>query len=67
MKCSCCNRNLSDYESTLRHATDGTFLDICLKCLEGLNIPVRGRKDLDPSSEESYEDPPWDEDEDPPF
>jgi hypothetical protein len=46
MRCDCCGRNLSDYESTLRHAETKVFLDTCLKCLEDLDIPVKGRKDL---------------------
>lgn len=47
MKCSCCNRFLSDYESTLRHAITLEFLDTCNKCLEDLNIPAIGRPDLE--------------------
>ncbi len=46
MKCTCCDKNLSDYESTLRHAETGEFLDTCLKCLKGLGIPTKGRDDL---------------------
>lgn len=46
MRCVCCNRNLNDYESTLRHAEHGYFLDTCNKCLNGLGIPVVGRDDL---------------------
>lgn len=46
MRCVCCNRNLNDYESTLRHAETGAFLDTCLKCLDGLGIPTVGRDDL---------------------
>lgn len=46
MRCSCCNKNLSDYESTLRHAETGEFLDTCLRCLDGLDIPSIGREDL---------------------
>lgn len=46
MRCVCCNRNLNDYESTLRHAEYGHFLDTCNKCLNGLGIPVVGRDDL---------------------
>jgi hypothetical protein len=38
MRCQCCNRNLSDYESTLRHPTEGHYLDICTKCL--VDIPI---------------------------
>lgn len=46
MRCTCCNRNLSDYESTLRHAITREFLDTCNKCLDGLDIPTMGRPDL---------------------
>lgn len=46
MRCSCCNKALSDYESTLRHAESKQFLDTCLNCLEDIDIPVKGRKDL---------------------
>ena len=46
MRCYCCNRVLSDYEATLRHAETGAFLDTCLKCLKDLNIPTKGREDL---------------------
>jgi hypothetical protein len=46
MRCSCCDRNLNDYESTLRHAETHEFLDTCMKCLDGTNIPTIGREDL---------------------
>lgn len=46
MRCSCCNRALNDYESTLRHAETLEFLDTCMSCLDGLNIPTTGREDL---------------------
>lgn len=48
MRCVCCNRNLNDYESTLKKAETGEFLDTCLKCLDGLGINTIGRKDLSP-------------------
>ena len=48
MRCSCCNKNLSDYESTMRHAITGEFLDTCVRCLDGLDIPTQGREDLSP-------------------
>jgi hypothetical protein len=38
MRCLCCNRNLSDYESVLKHPETGHYLDICVKCL--VDIPV---------------------------
>lgn len=46
MRCQCCNNNLSDYESTARHAETGKFLDMCSRCLNEIGIPVNGRKDL---------------------
>jgi hypothetical protein len=46
MRCSCCNKALSDFESTLRHRHTGEFLDTCTKCLKGLSIPTKGRADL---------------------
>ena len=33
MKCTCCNKALSDYEATLRHAETKEFLDTCSECL----------------------------------
>lgn len=38
MRCYCCNRVLSDYESTLKSSKSGDYLDTCSKCLEGLGI-----------------------------
>lgn len=46
MRCLCCNRNLSDIESTRRHAETGEFLDICNKCIQDLDIPYLDRDDL---------------------
>lgn len=50
MRCSCCNRKLSDYETTLKHAVTGEYLDTCLDCLSEIAhdvpMPVKARKDL---------------------
>ena len=48
MTCTICNAALSDYESTIRHAITGKFLDICQNCVSsmGVDIPVHDRKDL---------------------
>lgn len=62
MRCDCCNRNLSDYEATLRHAVTNEFMNTCQKCLEGLDIPTRGRPDLNPF--ESIDDEDFDNVED---
>lgn len=50
MRCSCCDKNLTDYETTLKHAETGVYLDTCLDCLSDIAkevpMPVKGRKDL---------------------
>lgn len=65
MKCSCCDRFLNDFESTLKHAEYEHYLDTCMSCLEDLNIPYLGRDDLNPfdvsGDEDWYEEPPEDE------
>ena len=46
MRCQCCNKALNDYESTLKSAQTGAYLDTCMDCLEGLDIDTVGRSDL---------------------
>ena len=52
MRCFCCNKRLSDYETTLKHAVTGAYLDTCLGCLSEIAhdvpMPVKARKDLIP-------------------
>lgn len=52
MRCSCCNKRLSDYETTLKHAVTGSYFDTCLSCLSEIAhdvpMPVKARKDLIP-------------------
>lgn len=38
MRCQCCNKNLSDFESRLRHPVTNDFLDICSRCLPDTGI-----------------------------
>jgi len=53
MRCVCCNKNLNDYESTLKSLATGDFLDMCKKCLEGLDIKtMKNTHDPDISIEE---------------
>lgn len=57
MRCYACNRNLSDYESTLRSATTGEFLDTCNKCLKDLDIPTlknNNSQDVPEDSEDAF-------------
>lgn len=56
MRCECCNRNLNDYESTLKNA-EGDYLNCCNKCLKGLGIHKMGRDDLEKNAEAPDE---WD-------
>jgi hypothetical protein len=60
MRCSCCNKNLSDYEATLRIVSTNSFADTCLKCLQGLQIEVKGntmlKKKIDLYEEEELLD-----------
>lgn len=46
MRCVCCNRNLNDYESTIKSAATGEYLDTCMSCLDGLGIEILARSDL---------------------
>jgi uncharacterized metal-binding protein YceD (DUF177 family) len=62
VRCDCCNRLLSDYEATLRHAVTNEFINTCNRCLDGLEIPTRGRPDLNPYEQLTEEDVFDDED-----
>jgi hypothetical protein len=44
MRCYCCDRNLNNYESTLRSAQTGKFLDMCKSCLKDTGIEVLSNK-----------------------
>lgn len=46
MRCTCCNKTLNDYESTLRHAVTNEFLDMCSVCIKDVGIDFKGRTDL---------------------
>lgn len=51
MRCCCCNRNLNDYESTLRSVATGDFLDMCKTCIKDLNIKTKKNSMHDPDAE----------------
>ncbi len=59
MRCDCCNKILSDYETTLRHAITGSFLNTCVKCLDGLNIPTIGREELTKQEKPETKEEDW--------
>ena len=38
MRCVCCDKNLSDGESVLKHPETGNYLDMCCECLVSTQI-----------------------------
>lgn len=64
MRCQCCNRALNDYESTLKSASTGEYLDTCMSCLDDLGIDTIGREDLSrfESIDDDFDDGDKDED-----
>lgn len=57
MRCVCCNKILSDLESTRKHANTGDYLDMCNKCLSFCpDIPTLERTDLKNSESEETDD-----------
>lgn len=52
MRCVCCNKLLTDLESTRKHAETGQYLDMCNKCLDFCpEIPYTERSDLQNSAD----------------
>lgn len=56
MHCDCCDKLLSDWETSLRLVSTGDFANTCWKCLEGLNIPVKGNPLLKRKKDEIVEE-----------
>ncbi len=48
MRCTCCNRNLNDFELTRKYASTGEYADMCNRCSEDLDIAFITRDDLSP-------------------
>jgi len=50
MRCVACNKILSDYEATRKHAITGEYLDLCNECFSSISevamLPTHDRKDL---------------------
>ena len=48
MHCSCCDRLLTEYQSTLKNAVTGQYMDLCKVCLEDIKpfVKLIDRKDL---------------------
>lgn len=50
MRCLACDRSLTDYEATRKHAVTGSFIDLCQQCFKAVqadsHLPTKDRKDL---------------------
>ena len=58
MRCICCNKNLSDYESTRKSVKTGVYLDLCRKCnREALEDKAEAYEDTDIDIEDNEEIP----------
>ena len=62
MRCSCCNAELTDYETTLRHAFTKKFLELCQACIGSMDnaIPVLCRPDLMSEGDDTYTEVDYD-------
>lgn len=52
MRCRCCDKNLSDFESTRKHVTTGEYLDMCNKCYSTIDKQVLSYERYDLYDEE---------------
>ena len=50
MRCTCCDRPLNDYESTVKVRSTGEYADTCNQCRReiGSDVQYIGRTDLEP-------------------
>lgn len=60
MRCRCCDKRLSDFESTRKNINTNEYIDMCNKCYGTINRDVLTyeRNDLkdDSDNEETYND-----------
>ncbi len=61
IRCTCCNKLLSDYEATRKTVSHNEYLDVCNKCYYpsmANDIPCYTREDLNPVDDtpEEWED-----------
>jgi len=58
MRCYCCDKALSDFESTRKSVTTGDYLDMCNKCYSTIKdeLHAEERYDLFDGDEEELED-----------
>lgn len=59
MRCNCCNKLLSDFESTRKNAVTGEYMDMCNECLSYLppdQFKFKTRPDLLTETTDQFED-----------
>lgn len=58
MRCYCCDKLLSDFESTRKSVNTGEYLDMCNKCYSTIkeDLHAEERYDLFDGDEEQLED-----------
>jgi hypothetical protein len=63
MHCSCCDRLLTEFESTRRNANTFQFIDLCKVCFEDVKpfVPTIDRTDL-MTEQDLDEEPPENDD-----
>jgi hypothetical protein len=57
MHCRACDRLLTEYQSTLKNAVTGQYMDLCKVCLEDIKpfVKLIDRKDLITEADLDYE------------
>lgn len=56
MRCYCCNKLLTDYESTLKSVNTNSYLDMCLTCLKTVKDDILYKDRIDLLSSSDIED-----------
>jgi len=56
MRCYCCNKALSDYESTRKSVNTGQYLDMCNKCYGSISDDVLAIERTDLRHEDEDDD-----------
>ncbi len=61
MRCDCCDKPLTDYECSLKSVEFGVYMNTCIKCLKGLDIPVVGNAKTLPFEEQENDEDLYDQ------
>lgn len=52
MRCQCCDKVLTDYESSIKGGLTNTYLNTCVSCLKSIDIPYVGNQYLESNEED---------------